>query len=97
MTGEGEMIKSQSIKMSEYWAEQLKAMPYLSSKYKLLCIANMTSLNRKTCKDPGPAQDQKQAHSCLEEEKEGANQGHLLELAGEQAETSAGTWYGAAA
>ena len=32
MTGEGEMLKSQSIKMSEYWEEQLKAMPYLSSK-----------------------------------------------------------------
>ena len=52
MTGEGEMMKSQAIKMSEYWAEQLKAMPYLSSKYNLLSIAQMTSLNRKTWKDP---------------------------------------------
>ena len=97
MTGEGEMMKSQAIKMSEYWAEQLKAMPYLSSKYKLLSIAHMISLNRKTWKDPGPAQDQKQAHSRLEEEKEGANQGHLLELAGKQIEASAGTWYGTTA
>ena len=32
MTGEGEMLKSQSIKMTEYWQEQLAAMPYLSSK-----------------------------------------------------------------
>ena len=55
MTGEGEMLKSQAIKMSEYWAEQLKAMPYLSSKYKLLSIAHMISLNRETRKDPGSA------------------------------------------
>ena len=97
MTGEGEMMKSQAIKMSEYWAEQLNAMPYLSSKYKLLSITHMKILNWETWKDPGPAQDQKQAHIRLEEEKEGANQGHLLELAGKQVEASAGTWYGAAA
>ena len=97
MTGEGEMMKSQAIKMSEYWAEQLKAMPYLSSKYKLPSIAHMTSPTREAGQDAGPAQDQEQAHSRLEEEKEGANQGHLLELAGKQVETSAGTWYGAAA
>ena len=30
MTSEGENMQRQSIKISEYWEEQLKAMPYLS-------------------------------------------------------------------
>ena len=33
MTTEGEDMKRQSIKVSEYWEEQLKAMPYLSRKF----------------------------------------------------------------
>ena len=33
MTTEGEAMKKQSINISEYWNEQLKAMPYLSCKY----------------------------------------------------------------
>ena len=32
MTTEGEAMKKQSINISEYWNEQLKAMPYLSCK-----------------------------------------------------------------
>ena len=32
MTTEGEKMKSQSIQISDYWAEQLKSMPYLSCK-----------------------------------------------------------------
>ncbi len=33
MTVEGESGLKESIKMSEYWEEQLKSMPYLSSKF----------------------------------------------------------------
>ena len=33
MTAEGEAQKNEAIKMSEYWQEQLKSMPYLSCKY----------------------------------------------------------------
>ena len=32
MTGEGEARKNETIKISEFWAEELKAMPYLSRK-----------------------------------------------------------------
>jgi len=35
MTGEGEARKNETIKISEFWAEELKAMPYLSRKWLL--------------------------------------------------------------
>ena len=35
MTGEGEDRKNETIKISEFWAEQLQAMPYLSRKWLL--------------------------------------------------------------
>ena len=35
MTCEGEAQKNEAIKMSEYWAEQLKSMPYCS--HAVLC------------------------------------------------------------
>ena len=34
MSAEGEIGQKESIKISQFWEEQLKAMPYLSSKYK---------------------------------------------------------------
>ena len=33
MTAEGDDMKKQSIEMSEFWADQLRQMPYLSRKY----------------------------------------------------------------
>ena len=38
MTCEGEAQKNEAIKMSEYWAEQLKSMPYLSCKSMIYSI-----------------------------------------------------------
>jgi len=37
MTAEGEKGQLQSIKISQFWEEKLKAMPYLSCKYFILC------------------------------------------------------------
>ena len=34
MTTEGEAMKKESIKMSEYWEEQLASMPFLSCKFR---------------------------------------------------------------
>ena len=96
MTAEGEMVKSQSIKMSEYWEEQLKAMPYLSSKCSLIKLNNPTYIYRKARKDFGPAQDQEQADSRKEEKKDGAYQGQLCGLYGFQEEAAASTRHVAA-
>ena len=41
MTTEGEAMQAQSIKMSEYWDEQLKSMPYISCK----CPSSMAFLS----------------------------------------------------
>ena len=90
------MIKDQSIKMSEYWEEQLKAMPYLSSKCPKIYMTYLTYLFRKARKDIGFAQDQEQAHSRKEEEKDGANKGQLRRLYGKQEEAPAWTRHGAA-
>ena len=35
MSAEGEFRKSETIKLSEFWAEKLQAMPYVSRKYLL--------------------------------------------------------------
>ena len=52
ISAEGEDMKKQSIKISEYWEEQLASMPYLSRKYPtffplflILCL-----LQRRTAK-----------------------------------------------
>ena len=37
-TAEGADMKQQSIHISQYWDEQLKAMPYLTCKFRLLSI-----------------------------------------------------------
>ena len=44
MTSAGEDMKRQSIQMSEYWEEQLKQMPYLSCKFRVLSECLMVIL-----------------------------------------------------
>ena len=38
MTAEGEAGQRESIKISQFWEEQLKAMPYISRMYRFLII-----------------------------------------------------------
>ena len=40
MSAEGVIGQQESIKISQFWEEQLKAMPYLSSKYPLTTRLN---------------------------------------------------------
>ena len=48
MTAEGEDMKKQSIQISDYWAEQLKSMPYLSRKYpSIIYILILASLQQR--------------------------------------------------
>ena len=47
MSSAGEGNKAESIKISEFWEEQLKAMPYLSRKYSFFsCLLSMKSAIR---------------------------------------------------
>ena len=52
MTGEGEKMKAESIAISKYWEEELRAMPYLSRKclQSLKCLIIFTLLKRKTAR-----------------------------------------------
>ena len=38
MSADGMMQKDQTIKMTEYWEQQLKAMPYLTRKCQMLYL-----------------------------------------------------------
>ena len=38
MTAEGDNMQAQGIEMTKYWDEQLKAMPYLTCKFRRLSI-----------------------------------------------------------
>ena len=61
MTGEGEAGQREGIKISQFWEEQLKAMPYLSRKYILMLgFMNLLFLQRNrarpcTSSRPGPS------------------------------------------
>ena len=50
MTSEGEGMARESIKISQYWEEQLRAMPYLSREYLFIpiCLNFILPLQRKT-------------------------------------------------
>ena len=43
MTADGEDKQTEAIKISQYWEEQLKAMPYLSSKCSVSSFLRSTS------------------------------------------------------
>ena len=96
MTAQGVMQKDTTIKMSEYWQEQLSAMPYLSSKCTKLQFTYTTYQYREARQDSRPAQDQEQAHRRREEKEKGPDLGLLLRLPGEQEEAVTGTRDGAA-
>ena len=96
MTAQGVMQKDTTIKMSEYWQEQLSAMPYLSSKYPKLQFTYTTYQYREARQDSRPAQDQEQAHRRREEEEEGPDPGHLLCLCRAEQEEATTNRHGAA-
>ena len=41
MAADGQKMQSEAIHISPYWEEQLKAMPYLSSKYKTVSVTSI--------------------------------------------------------
>ena len=85
MTTEGEAQKEQSIKISQYWEEQLKAMPYLSCKCHLhlsyILVHNSASVKfisnlspiwyREGRQDDPPAEGKIEADPERQEEEEG--------------------------
>ena len=64
MTGEGEARKNETIKISEFWAEELKAMPYLSRKCLLLLSFLFSKYSyRKARQDAASSEGQQQARA----------------------------------
>ena len=61
MTTEGEKGLKESIQISQFWDEQLKAMPYLSSKYYQRSIPHILSNFREAGQDVAPVEGKIQA------------------------------------
>ena len=64
-SAEGEAMKNETIKISQFWAEELASMPYLSSKCLTFIHSNSSiSFCRKTWKDTPFVEGQQQASGC---------------------------------
>ena len=82
MTVEGEAGLKESIQMSQYWEEQLKAMPYLSSKYLLIFQYNVHIIYREKRQDAASAEGEIQASAMWPEEEEDCNSRHFCRIQG---------------
>ena len=89
MTAEGERGQRESIEISQYWQEQLSAMPYLSCKYLILTIHHCILINREERQDHPPPQVQVQEDPARTQEEKDPHPGHILRLQGVQEEADA--------
>ena len=81
MAVDGENMKSESIKISDEWMEQLKQLPYTSSKkIKINYLFSNYYVYRKEWKDPVLAQIERQVFRGTEKKKEDRTFGNLWSI-----------------
>lgn len=86
MTTAGERGQLESIKISEYWEEQLKDMPYLSRKCQPFSTSSSFLSSRQARQDVAPAEGQVEALPERPQEEEDPSARHLLGVQGLQVE-----------
>ena len=83
MAADGEMQKEETIAISKFWEEELKAMPYLSCKYHSFVYNNiLIFLYREERQDDPPPQAELEEDHRQQEAEEGRHPGHLHRVHG---------------
>ena len=86
MTAEGEKGQAESIQISQFWEEQLKAMPYLSRKCHRSTSFSFLLSFRESWQDAAPAESAVQADSEWPQTQKDLHSRHLCTVQGLQVE-----------